>query len=46
MVSVIGFLIVGAFVMTLTSAGYGKPPLWVAVLLLAIIALLQILPLR
>ena len=45
MITVIGFLIIGAFVLTLASAA-GKVPLWVAVLLLSLISLIQILPLR
>jgi len=44
MVTVIGFLVVVAFLCTIASA-YGRPPLWVPVLLLCIIELLRILPL-
>lgn len=43
--SVIGFLILAAFICTIASA-CSKCPVWVPVLLLCIIALLQILPLK
>ncbi len=45
MLTVVGFLIVAAFGLTIASA-IGKCPLWIPVLLLTLIALLQILPLR
>jgi len=44
MLTVIGLLIVAAFVLTLGSAA-GKIPLWVAVLLLVIVHLLGLVPL-
>lgn len=45
MLSVIGFLIVAAFICTIVSA-IGRAPLWVAVLLLCVVELLRVLPLR
>lgn len=44
MITVLGFLIFGAFVCAIVSA-IGKAPLWVSVLLLCIVELLRILPL-
>lgn len=44
-VSVIGFLALAAFILTLLSAAGYRPPLWVAVLLLSLIELLRLLPL-
>jgi hypothetical protein len=43
--SVIFLLAVAAFIVTIVAA-LGKCPLWIAVLLLNIIALLQVLPLK
>ena len=45
MLTVIGFLVIAAFVATIVSA-IGKCPLWVAVLLLCVVELIRILPLR
>jgi hypothetical protein len=44
MFTVIAFLIIAAFIVCILSA-IGKAPLWVAVLLLCIVALLRVLPL-
>lgn len=44
MMTVIGFLIIAAFICTIVSA-MGRCPLWVAVLLLCLVELLRILPL-
>ena len=44
MLTVIGFLVIAAFVATIVSA-LGKCPLWVAVLLLCVVELIRILPL-
>ena len=44
MVTVIGFLVIAAFIAAIVSA-IGKCPLWVAVILLCIVELLRILPL-
>lgn len=41
--SVIGFLVIAAFIATIVNA-IGKCPLWIAVLLLCVIELLRILP--
>ncbi len=43
--SVIGFLVIAAFIVTIAAA-MSKAPLWVAVLLLCLVELLRILPLR
>jgi hypothetical protein len=43
MISVIGFLVVAAFIATIVSA-VGKCPLWIAVLLLCVAELVRILP--
>jgi len=45
MMTVLMFLIVAAFICTIASA-VGYCPLWVAVLLLCVAALLQVLPLK
>ncbi len=45
MITILALLALAAFVVTIASA-MGKAPLWVAVLLLALIALFQVLPLR
>jgi hypothetical protein len=45
MFTVIGFLVIAAFIATIVSA-IGKCPLWVAVLLLCVVELIRILPLR
>lgn len=45
MLSVMLLLAVAAFMATIASA-IGKCPLWVAVLLLCLVALVQVLPLR
>lgn len=45
MLTVLGFLIVSAFICTLVSA-IGRCPLWVPTLLLCVVALLQVLPLK
>lgn len=45
MLTVILILVVSALIVTIL-AGIGKAPLWVAVLLLAIIEALRVLPLR
>lgn len=44
MITVLGFLIVAAFALTIASA-IGRAPLWIPVLLLSIVSLLSILPL-
>ncbi len=44
MLTVIGFLVIAAFIATIVSA-LGKCPLWVAVLLLTVVELIRILPL-
>ena len=44
MLTVIGFLVIAAFIATIVSA-LGKCPLWVGVLLLCIVELIRILPL-
>ena len=44
MVTVIGFLVVAAFIMTIVAAA-NKAPLWVPVLLLVLVELLRLLPL-
>ncbi len=44
MLTVIGFLVAAAFIVTIVSA-IGKCPLWVGVLLLCVIELIRILPL-
>lgn len=44
MLSVLGFLVLAAFIATIVHA-IGKCPLWIAVLLLCVIELLRILPL-
>jgi hypothetical protein len=44
LLTVIGFLVVAAFICTIVSA-LGKCPLWVGVILLCIIELVRILPL-
>lgn len=44
MVTVIGFLVVAAFIVTIVAAA-GKAPLWVAVLCLVLVELLRLLPL-
>lgn len=44
MITVIGLLVLSAFVVTVASA-MGRAPLWVAVLLLVLIELLTALPL-
>jgi hypothetical protein len=41
--TVVWVLVIGAFIVTLWSAG-GKVPLWVAVLLLVIVHLLTLMP--
>jgi len=43
LMTVIGFLVVAAFVVTVLAA-IGKAPLWVSVLLLCLVELLRILP--
>jgi hypothetical protein len=43
--TVLGLLIVAAFVVTIMSA-MGKAPLWVGVILLCIVELVRILPLE
>lgn len=45
MITVILLLALTAFALTVAHAGWGKPPLWVAVLLLVLIELLRLLPL-
>lgn len=45
MLTVLIILAVAAFATTIVAA-YGKAPLWIAVLLLTVFALLQVLPLR
>ncbi len=45
MLSVMLLLAIAAFMTTIASA-IGKCPLWVAVLLLCLVALVQVLPLR
>lgn len=44
MLTVIGFLVIVAFICTIVSA-LGKCPLWVSVLLLCLVELIRILPL-
>jgi uncharacterized protein (DUF983 family) len=44
MLTVIGFLVIAAFIATIVSA-LGKCPLWVSVLLLCVVELIRILPL-
>jgi hypothetical protein len=44
MLTVIGFLVGAAFLVTIVAA-IGKAPLWVAVLLLVLVELLRLLPL-
>lgn len=44
MLTVIGFLVISAFIATIVSA-FGKCPVWVPVLLLCVVELLRILPL-
>lgn len=44
MVTVIGVLVLSAFICAVASAA-GKVPLWVAVILLCLVELLRILPL-
>lgn len=44
MITVIAILVVSALIVTIL-AGIGKAPLWVAVLLIAIVEALRILPL-
>ncbi len=44
MMTVIGFLVVAAFICTIVSA-LGRCPLWVSVILLCVVELLRILPL-
>lgn len=44
LLTVLGFLIVSAFICTIVSA-IGKCPVWVPVLLLCVVELLRILPL-
>ncbi len=44
MLSVIGFLVICAFI-TCIVAAIGKCPLWISVLLLCVVELLRILPL-
>jgi hypothetical protein len=44
MLSVIGFLVIAAFICTIVSA-LGKCPLWVGVLLLCVVELVRMLPL-
>lgn len=44
MLTVIGFVIIAAFICAIVSA-IGKAPLWISVVLLCIIELLRILPL-
>jgi hypothetical protein len=43
--TIVGLLALAAFVVAIASA-LGKAPLWVAVLLLCLIALLQAIPVR
>ena len=44
MFTVIGFLVIAAFICTIAAAA-GKVPLWIAVVLLCLVELLRILPL-
>jgi hypothetical protein len=44
MLTVIGFIIIAAFICAIVSA-IGKCPLWISVILLCIVELLRILPL-
>ena len=44
MLTVIGFLVIAAFIAGIASA-IGKAPLWVSVILLCLVELLRILPL-
>jgi hypothetical protein len=44
MLTVIGFLVIAAFIVTIAAA-LNRAPLWVAVLLLCLVELLRILPL-
>lgn len=44
MMTVLAFLAIAAFIVTIASA-LGKAPLWVAVILLCIIELLRVMPL-
>ena len=44
MMTVIGFIVVAAFIAAVVSA-IGKCPLWVSVILLCIVELIRILPL-
>lgn len=46
MLTVVLILVVAALLMTLVHAATGKVPLWVPVLLVAIVLCLQALPLR
>ena len=43
MLTVIGFLVIAAFIVTIASA-LNKCPLWIAVLLICVVELLRILP--
>ena len=43
LLTVIGFLVVAAFIVTILSA-IGKAPLWISVILLCLVELLRILP--
>ena len=43
MLTVIGFLVIAAFIAVIVSA-LGKCPLWVGVLLLCVVELIRILP--
>jgi hypothetical protein len=43
--TVVLLLVIAAFLVTIASA-IGKAPLWVAVLILTIVALLQVMPLK
>jgi hypothetical protein len=44
MLTVIGIIVISAFICTIISA-LGKCPLWIAVVLLCVVELLQVLPL-
>jgi hypothetical protein len=43
MLTVIGIIVVAAFIVTIVSA-IGRCPLWVAVILLCVVELLRVLP--
>ena len=45
MVSVVGFLVLAAFICTLLNA-IGRVPIWIAVLFLCIVALMGVIPLK